>query len=49
MALGEPGSPGSQKTSDRAVHKIVCVPAESLPPLEAPDAYGQVPPQDLWR
>jgi hypothetical protein len=32
-----------QQAGDRAVHKIVCVPARSLTPLEAPQAYRQVP------
>jgi hypothetical protein len=32
-----------QQTGDRAAHKIVCVQAESLTPLEAPDAYRQAP------
>jgi hypothetical protein len=32
-----------QQTSDRAVHKIVCVPTQSLTPLETPDAYREVP------
>jgi hypothetical protein len=32
-----------QQTSDYAIHKIVCVPAESLTPLETPEAYRQVP------
>jgi hypothetical protein len=32
-----------QQTSDCAVHKVVCVAAESLTPLETPDANRQVP------
>lgn len=31
------------QTSGRAVHKIVCIPAESLTPLETPDTYRRVP------
>ena len=32
-----------QETSNRPVHKLVCVRAESLTPLETSDAYRQVP------
>jgi hypothetical protein len=32
-----------QETSSRTVHKLVCVPADSLTRLEAPDAYREVP------
>jgi hypothetical protein len=43
MARGGPGSPGSSRPSDRAVHKIVCVPARSLTPLETPGACRRYP------
>lgn len=32
-----------QSTGDRHVHKVVCVRARSLVPIEAPDAYADVP------
>jgi hypothetical protein len=35
--------PDQKPGATRAIHKIVCVPAESLAPLETPDVYRHVP------
>jgi len=38
-----------QATGDRHAHKVVCVQAGSLSPIEAPDAYADVPRRKFGR
>jgi hypothetical protein len=38
-----------QTTSTRHIHKVVCVQARSIKPIEEPDAYAQVPRRIRYR